>query len=216
MIGKLIFLFGIDGSGKSTVLKMLNNSSLDNTVCTSCMTNAVFEEELYRAESKLNFSRKNVFSREFKHVLHIGSVIYNMFDKILPLLNSGINIVLDRYSICIKLFTELFLDSSYSCLSKALDCLPSPDLGIYFDVDIDIAIKRIQERSNRTGIPPHYSESKEALIMKKEGYETILLSETYPVVKIDANQKLDEVYSSVLRILNEVCIPCKDSHQRYK
>lgn len=105
MRGKLIFLFGIDGSGKSTILKMLENSGLDNTVYTSCGTNAVFEEELYQAECKLRFSRGDIFSHEFKHLLHIGSVIYKMFDTILPLLDNGRNVILDRYVICIKLFT---------------------------------------------------------------------------------------------------------------
>lgn len=37
MQGKLICLYGIDGSGKSTILEMLNNSKLKNTVCTSCL-----------------------------------------------------------------------------------------------------------------------------------------------------------------------------------
>ena len=101
MKGKLIILFGIDGSGKSTILNMLKSSGLNNTVCTSCLTNAIFEEELYRAERILNFSRADVFSHEFKHVLHIGSVIYNVFNEVLPLLNSGTNVILDRYTISI-------------------------------------------------------------------------------------------------------------------
>ena len=205
MQGKIIILFGIDGSGKSTILKMLKNSGLNNIVCTSCLSNAIFEEELYQAENKLNFSRKDVFSHEFKHVLHIGSVIYNFHNKILPLLNSGKNVILDRYTICINLFTKLFLDSSCSCLSNALACLPIPDLGIYFDVDVDIAIQRIQGRSNITGIQPHYSESKEALMMKKAGYETMIPNEAYPIARIDANQDIDEVYSSALNILDDAC-----------
>lgn len=62
MRGKLIFLFGIDGSGKSTILNTLENSGLNNnTVCTSCLTNTVFEEELYSAERKLHFSRGSLF-----------------------------------------------------------------------------------------------------------------------------------------------------------
>lgn len=206
MNGKLIILFGIDGSGKSTILNMLENSRLNNTVCTSCLTNAVFEEELYIAEKKLEFSRKDYFSHEFKHVLHIGSVIYRMFDMVLPILNSGKNVILDRYTICIKLFGNLFLDPSYHCLSKALECLPTPDLGIYFDVNVDTATQRIQERSRRTEIVPHYSESKESLIMKKEGYENMISSEKYPIVRVDANQSIDKVYSSVLKILNEANI----------
>lgn len=215
MRGKLIFLFGIDGCGKSTILKMLEDSSLDNTVCTSCLTNAVFEQELYQAERKLHFFRGDYFSREFKHILHIGSVIYKMFDIILPILNNGTNVILDRYVICIKLFADLFLEPSYNCLSKALECLPSPDLGIYFDVDIDIAIQRILERSKRTGIKPHYSENKESLIMKKEGYETMIPNEKYTIFKIDANQNVDNVYSSVLKILNPVCNPYNSVNPKY-
>ena len=204
MRGKLIILFGIDGSGKSTILKMMEKSGLDNIVCTSCLKNAVFEEELYCAESKLNFSRRDVFSHEFKHVLHIGSIIYNMFDRVVPILDNGKNVILDRYVICVKLFADLFLNPSYNCLSKALDCLPTPDLGIYLDVNVDTAVQRIQERSNQTGIPPHYSESRESLIMKKTGYEAMILCEPYPIVKIDANQNIDEVYDSILELLNEV------------
>lgn len=212
MRGKLIFLFGIDGSGKSTILKMLENSGLDNTICTSCLTNAVFEEELYQAENRLQFSRKDLFSHEFKHVLHIGSVIYNMFDRVLPILYNGKNVILDRYIICIKLFADLFLRPSYNCLSRALKCLPTPDLGIYFDTNIEVAMQRILERSNKTGIPPHYSESEESLIMKKAGYEAMIPNEKYTVLRIDANQDINKVYSSVFKILRDVCVPYNITH----
>lgn len=204
MKGKLIFLFGIDGSGKSTILKMLENSGIDNTIYTSCLANAIFEEELYQAEKKLLFSRADFFSHEFKHVLHIGSVIYNMFNTVYPLLNKGMNVILDRYVICIKLFTELFLDSSCNCLSRTLECLPTPDAGIYLDVDINTAMQRIQERSDRTKILPHYSESKEALIKKKEKYENMIPKENYTILKVDANQNIDKVYSLVFKILNNL------------
>lgn len=203
MRGKLIVLFGIDGSGKSTILEMLKNSNLNDTVCTSCLKNTIFEEELYKAEKTLYFSRKDVFSREFKHVLHIGSVIYNVYNKILPLLNEGKNVILDRYTICIKLFTELFLDSSNACLSNALECLPIPDMGIYFDINVDRAFQRVQERNEKTGMSPHYSESKESLMLKKVGYEAKIPKESYPIFRIDANQTVDKVYCSVYSIVHQ-------------
>lgn len=207
MQGKLICLYGIDGSGKSTILEMLNNSKLKNTVCTSCLKKAIFEEELYQAEKKLHFHRQDVFSHEFKHVLHIGSVIYRMYNEILPFLDAGKNVILDRYIICVKVFTELFLRPSYNCLSKALECLPNPDIGIYLNVDIDTAFARIQQRSLKTGVPPHYSESKQALILKQTKYEEIIPSESYPVIKVNANQDINMVYSAVLKLLNqlEIC-----------
>ena len=204
MRGKLICLFGIDGSGKSTLLELLNNSKLENTICTSCLKNAVFEEELYQAEKTLQFHRKDVFSHEFKHVLHIGSVIFRMYNEILPILDTGKNVILDRYVLCIKLFTELFLQPSCNCLSKALECLPNPDIGIYLNVDVDIAIARIQQRSRKTGIPPHYSESRQALILKQTKYEDIIPSEPYPIIEINANDDINIVYSTVLKLLEQL------------
>ena len=204
MQGKLICLYGIDGSGKSTILEMLNNSKLKNTVCTSCLKKAIFEEELYQAEKTLQFHRKDVFSHEFKHVLHIGSVIFRMYNEILPILDTGKNVILDRYVLCIKLFTELFLQPSCNCLSKALECLPNPDIGIYLNVDVDIAIARIQQRSRKTGIPPHYSESRQALILKQTKYEDIIPSEPYPIIEINANDDINIVYSTVLKLLEQL------------
>lgn len=204
MRGKLICLFGIDGSGKSSLLEILNKSKLENTICTSCIKNAVFEEELYQAEKTLQFHRNDIFSHEFKHVLHIGSVIFRMYNEILPILDTGKNVILDRYVLCIKLFTELFLQPSCNCLSKALECLPNPDIGIYLNVDVDIAIARIQQRSRKTGIPPHYSESRQTLILKQAKYEDIIPSEPYPIIEINANDDINIVYSTVLKILEQL------------
>ena len=204
MRGKLICLFGIDGSGKSSLLEILNKSKLENTICTSCIKNAVFEEELYQAEKTLQFHRNDIFSHEFKHVLHIGSVIFRMYNEILPILDTGKNVILDRYVLCIKLFTELFLQPSCNCLSKALECLPNPDIGIYLNVDVDIAIARIQQRSRKTGIPPNYSESRQALILKHAKYEDIIPSEPYPIIEINANDDINIVYSTVLKILEQL------------
>ena len=127
-----------------------------------------------------------------------------MYNEILPILDTGKNVILDRYVLCIKLFTELFLQPSCNCLSKALECLPNPDIGIYLNVDVDIAIARIQQRSRKTGIPPHYSESRQALILKQTKYEDIIPSEPYPIIEINANDDINIVYSTVLKLLEQL------------
>jgi dTMP kinase len=203
MKGKLLFISGIDGSGKTTILEMLKKCEMQDVEFTSCLTTAVFEEELYQAEDKLKFSRKDYFTHEFKYVLHVNSIIYKMFNTILPILNSGKNVVLDRYIICVKLYADLFIKPSYRCISKALDCLPSPDLGIYFDVDIKKASHRLEMRSKITGVPLHFSESEESLIKKKAKYELLLPNEKYVVERIDANSKIKDVYLSVMNILHD-------------
>lgn len=201
MNGKLIVLFGIDGSGKTTINNMLANCNLNNTVCTSCMINPVFENELYIAENELHFRKEDYFSREFKHLLHIGSVVFDMFNRIIPIQKNGSNVILDRYDMCIKQYAELFLDTPYHCISNILECLPTPNLGVYFDSDVHIAFERVKKRSMETGLPIHYSESLESLILKKSGYEEMMKGLSYKVVRIDANQEVDQVLLSVLNKL---------------
>lgn len=205
MRGKLIILFGIDGSGKTTILDMLKKVPIDNTLYTSCLKNAIFEEELYNAEKKYHFSRKEAFSREYKHALHICSVIYRMYNTIIPILDSGKNVILDRYVICINVFTDVFLDTSYQCLSRAMDCMPVPDLGIYFDTDIQIASARIEERNKNAGIQPHYSESTESLLKKKARYEELIQSENYRITKVNANKEVSSVFKDVFELICQEC-----------
>ena len=83
--------------------------------------------------------------------------------------------------------------------------MPTPDIGIYFDVNIENAIHRIEKRCNRTGTLPHYSESRESLIRKKRGYEVMMSNENYPILKIDANQSINKVYASIAGTLKETC-----------
>ena len=82
--------------------------------------------------------------------------------------------------------------------------MPNPDIGIYLNVDVDIAIARIQQRSRKTGIPPHYSESRQALILKQTKYEDIIPSEPYPIIEINANDDINIVYSTVLKLLEQL------------
>ena len=43
-------------------------------------------------------------------------------------------------------------------------------------------------------------------MLKKEKYENMIPDEKYTILRIDANQNIDKVYSSVFKILSEICI----------
>ena len=49
-----------------------------------------------------------------------------------------------------------------------------------------------------------FSLFQESLIRKKSGYEDMIPNETYPILKIDANQSINKVYASIAGTLKEV------------
>ena len=203
--GKLIAIIGIDGSGKSTIVsKLADTNIVENTIAISDGDNPVLLHEMYSACKKLGISRGEYFSDEFRHYLYMGSCILRTYNDIVPLLEKGTNVVLDRYSVCLKIFTKLYTKSTYHCLANILNCLPTPDLGIYLDIDVDESLKRIEKR----GSPQKFSlhENKEDLISKKNEYENLIPLESYKVVKIDANRSAEDVFSDVLSEINNVII----------
>ncbi len=119
MRGKLICLFGIDGSGKSSLLEILNKSKLENTICTSCIKMLSLKKNYIKRKKLFNFIEMIFFLMNLSMYFILVALFFRMYNEILPILDTGKNVILDRYVLCIKLFTELFLQPSCNCLSKS-------------------------------------------------------------------------------------------------
>lgn len=82
-------------------------------------------------------------------------------------------------------------------LVQAVSRTDDPDLIVYFDIDVDIALSRIQariEEQDRANRWQHMHENREDLRQLQEGFERII--ETMPdghVVRVQANQTRDAV-----------------------
>ena len=128
-------------------------------------------------------------------------MINNVFNDVIPELENGNIIILDRYKLCNKVYSNLEI-SDLGHMDRMLEILPNPDLGIYLDVDIDVALSRINNRNNRELAP---YEKKEGLIALKERYEKLIQQENYNIIKVDANLSEKEVTKCALdSIIREI------------
>lgn len=88
-------------------------------------------------------------------------------------------------------------------MDKILEVLPKPDLGIYLDVDIDVALRRINKRTGKERAP---YEKKEGLIDLERKYKRLMPQEGYPMEVINANLSEKEVIRSaldaIIRVIN--------------
>lgn len=204
MKGKLIAIMGIDGSGKTTLVGNLEKCGceMDNWKCMSIFDNPIFTEELEKIAKQQGKTRRECFSKELRSITWRSDLINNVFRYVIPELERGSTIILDRYTLCNKVYSSLE-KSGLGHMDKILEVLPKPDLGIYLDVDIDVALRRINKRSGKERAP---YEKKEGLIDLERKYKKLMLQEGYPILEINANLSEKEVTRSaldaIIRIIN--------------
>jgi len=103
------------------------------------------------------------------------------------------------------MFAELFTVSSYHCLLDILNLLPTPDIGIYLNIDVEQAVERIEKRFASTKRQRNaLYESDIILKQKKEKYEMLIPLQNYKVVVVDASQNVNKVYSDVVSELYNI------------
>ena len=139
MDGRLIVVEGIDGSGKSTQIhlleKWLNYKGIN--VFKSEWNSSEMVKEITSKGKKKGLLTPTTFS-----LLHATDFADRYERNILPLLRAGYFVLADRY-----VYTAFVRDIVRGCnpewVRKVYDFAIKPDLAFYFKVPVDIAVDRI-------------------------------------------------------------------------
>ncbi|HXH28040.1 MAG TPA: dTMP kinase [Candidatus Polarisedimenticolia bacterium] len=144
--GKLIVVEGIDGSGKTTQIKLLHKwleARGDPVVFTEWNSS-----ELVRQATKRG-KKKNLLTPTTFSLLHATDFADRLTYSIIPYLKAGITVLADRY-----IYTAFARDVARGVDARWVRDLYAfavrPDLVFYFRVPIDVAVSRIL--SSRTKI----------------------------------------------------------------
>ena len=137
--GRLIIVEGIDGSGKTTQLQLLQKWLLNEgyeVFFTEWNSSALVNETIRRGKKK-NLLTPTTFS-----VLHATDFADRLAHLIIPPLKAGMIVLADRY-----VFTAFSRDVVRGVhrdwVRDLYGFAPRPDLAFYFRVPIDISLKRI-------------------------------------------------------------------------
>lgn len=200
MLGKFITIEGCDGSGKTTQAKLLKEKLIE------MKTSFWFTRE--PGGTKISEKiREVILAKENKEMvwrtealLYAASRAQLMGEKILPLLNEGVNVICDR-----------FIDSTmaYQGYGRKLDKLEleklnvfategvKPDLTILLDIEPEEAFKRItgreQDRLETEKIDFHQR--------VREGYLTLARFEPERFKVISALLPEETIHEQILKIV---------------
>ena len=137
--GRLIVVEGIDGSGKSTQLSLLQtflvSEGYDVSV-TEWNSSPIVKDTTKRGK------KKNLFSPTTFSLIHATDFADRHERSILPPLQAGLIVLADRYA-----YTAFARDVARGCdfswVRGLYEFATRPDLALYFRVDIDTAVARI-------------------------------------------------------------------------
>ncbi len=137
--GRLIIVEGIDGSGKSTQIRLVQRwlASLGYNVFFTEWNSA----ELVKKTTKKGKKNRSLTPTTFS-LLHATDFAHRLVSNILPPLKAGMLVLADRY-----VYTAYARDHVRGCdrdwVRKVYRYAPKPDIAFYFKVPIEVSLKRI-------------------------------------------------------------------------
>lgn len=194
--GRLIIVEGIDGSGKSTQLQLLQRwlVSHGHTVFFTEWNSS----KLVKQTTKLGKKNRTLTPLTFS-LLHATDFADRLFYNMIPPLKAGMIVLADRY-----VYTAFARDVARGCdpawVRKVYDFAIRPDLAFYFKVPVDVSLGRVL--SGRAKIK--YYEAGMDLKMSQDPVESFSkfqarilteydrLVEEYGLYVVDATAEIDE------------------------
>ena len=195
MRGKLITLEGIDGSGKSTICRLLQDEKR--------FAQCVFTRE--PTTSWLGDAVNRALRSDTDHVAELMLFLADHADHVSrlvrPSLESGSNVISDRYSAsrCAyqgSTLSDLFEDPLEWVRTLHKGWTIDPDLIVLFDIDPAIAVKRCGHRGEQSKF-----EKIEFLKTVRRNYLHLAAEDPGRFVIISSDRPLNEVKEEVFRII---------------
>lgn len=196
---------GGEGSGKSTILKKVFEKLKNNNIDVILSREPGGVEISEQIRNVIVDVKNNAMDKRTEALLYAASRRQHLIEKVIPSLNSGKIVLLDRFidsSLAYQGYArKIGIEEILKINQFAIDGY-MPDLTIFFDLDPKIGLERINKNSKRE-INRFDLERMEFHKKVREGY--YLLLEKYPerIVKIDASKSIEEVTNDVYSLIED-------------
>ncbi len=196
-----ITLEGIEGSGKSTNIKVINNYLNDKNI-NYINTREPGGSEVGDQLRNILLNTEKKLSNQTELLLMLADRVNHIETLIQPNLEKGITVISDR-----------FMDSSYAyqgggremgldTITKIIDGLNiiQPNLTLLFDLPVEMALERARKRSK---LDRFESEDYDFHQRIRETYLFLADEDSERIKIIDASKDIEEVESQVRKILEQ-------------
>ncbi|MFY0609766.1 dTMP kinase [Candidatus Atelocyanobacterium thalassae] len=198
-----IVLEGIDKSGKTTQAELLKNYLIEHgnlAVISSEPTNSSIgkliregmQNQLFSIEDRIKFDEQMAYLFAADRHYHL----YNDIDGVFKLIQqNNYTVISTRYyfsSLAYNSNNPEEIDFVYQLNQK----FPNPDLVIYIDVPLDVALSRLKNSTFQ-----EIYETKDKLDKVRKNYQTIFNNYKGNLLKINGKNSIDNVHKDIIHNL---------------
>jgi dTMP kinase len=144
--GRLITFCGLDGSGKTTLIKMFCNSEETEIFLTKQPTGEVRQSKIFRRF--MDTPNHEGYEYRSLSLMAASDRVQHANQIILPELKLGKTVISDRYyySCLANLRARGYRNDQW--IYEIAGFMPKPDLAVFIDVPVGIAVKRVRSRAD--------------------------------------------------------------------
>lgn len=199
--GFFITFEGPDGAGKSTIINMVANELKD-----ALLTREPGGIDIAEQIRRVILDKENTaMDPRTEAMLYAAARRQHLIEKVKPALEAGKTVLCDRFvdsSLAYQGYARgLGIDEVFTVNQFAIEQM-MPDLTIYFDIEPELGIQRININKGRE-VNRLDLENLDFHHKVREGYQ--LLIERFPerIVTIDASGTVDEVFTATMQVLKQ-------------
>jgi dTMP kinase len=206
MQGLFITFEGPDGAGKTTILKRLG-IELEQKGLDIVMTREPGGINIAEQIREVILNKNNTeMDARTEALLYAAARRQHLVERVLPALDRGAIVLCDRFidsSLAYQGYArEIGVDEVFSINEFAIKGV-MPDLTIYFDIPVEIGLKRIEENNTRE-VNRLDLEALEFHLKVREGFQFLIKKFPKRIYEIDASKSLEAVYQLVADKVGEV------------
>ncbi|KYD00945.1 dTMP kinase [Heyndrickxia sporothermodurans] len=199
MSGLFITIEGPEGAGKTTVLNKLGNE-LEQRGLNIVMTREPGGIRIAEQIRKVILDKSNTeMDARTEALLYAAARRQHLIEKVIPALNQGAIVLCDRFidsSLAYQgVGRELGIEEVFSINKFAIQDV-MPDLTIYFDIDVELGLKRIEENKGRE-VNRLDLEKMDFHMNVRNGFRKLLDLFPHRIYEVDASKPLESVYQEV-------------------
>lgn len=204
MKGNFITFEGLDGSGKTTVIRNIINFLSDQQKKQFVFTREPGGNQISEAIRNIILDQKNTqMDARTEALLYAAARRQHMVETVFPALNAGKTVLSDRYVDSSLAYQgagrQIGVEAIAQINAFATENLV-PDLTFYFEIEPEVGLQRIQK--NRTDEINRLDQEKIEFYKRvHEEYLTLAKQNPQRIKVIDASQSIEQVTSNVLDIL---------------
>lgn len=201
--GKFIAFEGIDGSGKSTQIKLLKKYLLSkgiNCYTTSEPTDSPFGSLIHQCMTGRVETDDKTIAGLF--VADRLDHLYNKKDGLIDKINNGISVVSDRYYFSSYAYHGAYMPMDWVIEANRLSAEAlKPDINIFLDITPEKSIERLKNRDSLE----RYEKFESMTLIRNKYFEAFeLLKEKEKVYIIKSSDDINVTHSLICEVINEL------------